>query len=114
MKIALASDHAGFTSAKEIKTFLEQAGHEVSDYGPTSLNTDDDYPDYVLPAARALANGDCDAAIILGGSGQGEAIAANRIRGVRCAVFYSPAYVTAPEELNGQISNNPYEIIKLS
>lgn len=88
MKIALASDHAGFEYKQQISELLTQAGHEVQDFG-TDSNESVDYPDFVIPAARAIAAGECDRGIVLGGSGNGEAIAANRVKGVRCALCWN-------------------------
>jgi ribose 5-phosphate isomerase B len=90
MKIALGADHAGLELKEEIKTWLEADGHAIFDYGAMEENPDDDYPDFVMPAARAVAAEEADRAIIIGSSGQGEAIAANRIRGVRAFVYYGP------------------------
>ena len=90
MKIAVTTDHAGFEALKELKSYIDGLGHEVVDFGPKVFNADDDYPDFMFPAAQAVASGECDAAIILGGSGNGEAMAANRVKGVRAAVFYAP------------------------
>jgi len=114
MKIALASDHTGFEQLKDLKSYLEELGHECKDFGPKTLNLTDDYPDYIFPAAEAVASGECEKAIILGGSGQGEAMAANRLKGVRCAVFYGPAVVGRIIDANGRVSSSPYEIVKLS
>lgn len=94
MKIAFGADHAGFELKEKLKAFLAENGHEIVDYGATSENPSDDYPDFVRPAAQAVANGDAERAIVIGGSGQGEAIVANRIKGVRAAVFYG-----GPEEI---------------
>ena len=88
MKIALASDHAGFEYKEKIKAHLIAAGHEVRDFG-TGSNQSVDYPDFIRPAARALATGECERGIVLGGSGNGEAMAANRFRGVRCALCWN-------------------------
>lgn len=88
MKIALGTDHAGFELKETLKAFLTEHGHTVVDYGATSPEPGDDYPDFVVPAARAVAHGDAERAIILGGSGQGEAMGANRIKGVRATVYY--------------------------
>ncbi len=88
MKIALASDHAGFEYKQQIFQFLTEAGHEVQDFG-TDSNESVDYPDFVRPAAEAIAAGDCDRGIVLGGSGNGEAIAANRVPGVRCVLCWN-------------------------
>jgi len=114
MNIALTTDHAGFEQLKELKLFLEAEGHECRGFGPNSLVPDDDYPDYILPAAKAVANSECQIGIILGGSGQGEAMAANRIKGVRCAVFYGPAVPRKVVDADGRTSHDPYEIVKLS
>jgi ribose 5-phosphate isomerase B len=88
MKIALASDHAGFRYKETIKRLLTELGHEVQDFG-TDSETPVDYPDFVHPAAAAVASGACDRGIVLGGSGNGEAIASNRHRSVRCAVCWN-------------------------
>lgn len=88
MKIAIASDHAGFTYKSVLAKHLSDAGHEVIDFG-TSSTASVDYPDFVHPAAAAVAKGSCELGIVLGGSGNGEAMAANRHRGVRCAVCWN-------------------------
>jgi ribose 5-phosphate isomerase B len=114
MKIAVTTDHAGYVALQKLKEYLAFSGHQVMDYGPTSLDPDDDYPDYMFPAAQAVASGECEVAIILGGSGQGEAMAANRIKGVRCTVFYGPVTAKAPIDAEGHTSDDPYEILRLS
>lgn len=88
MRIALASDHAGFRYKQRLAVLLEELGHEVVDFG-TSSEESVDYPDFVGPAAQAVAKGECERGIVLGGSGNGEAMAANRFRGVRCALCWS-------------------------
>lgn len=88
MKLALAADHAGFEMKEALKAFLHEEGHEIVDCGDKVRNEADDYTDFVGPAARAVSDGSVDRAIILGGSGQGEAMAANRFSRVRAAVFY--------------------------
>ncbi len=88
MKIAMASDHAGFAYKEKIKAYLLKKGHEIVDFG-TDSEERCDYPDFVAPAAGAVANGECEKGIILGGSGNGEAMAANRIRKVRAAVCWN-------------------------
>jgi ribose 5-phosphate isomerase B len=114
MKIALATDHAGFEAVQELKVFIEELGHEYVDYGPQRFDADDDYPDFIFPAAQAVAAGECDAGVILGGSGQGEAMAANRVKGVQCTLFYGPAVAKAPIDAEGNQSDDPYEILRLS
>src|SRR6186997_2862087 len=88
MRIALASDHAGFRYKTILAQHLTELGHEVADFG-TNSESPVDYPDFIRPAAEAVASGDCDRGIVLGGSGNGEAMAANRVRGVRCALCWS-------------------------
>lgn len=114
MKIALATDHAGFEQLKELKNYLESLGHQVQDYGPRALDPADDYPDFIIPAAHAVASGDCQRGVILGVSGQGEVIAANRVKGVRCVVFYGPVVPRRAVDASGRLSHDPYEIIRLS
>lgn len=114
MKIAVATDHAGYEQLKDLIVYLKTLGHEAVDYGPKSLDPADDYPDFIVPAARAVASGDCQTGIILGGSGQGEAIAANRVNGVRCALFYGTAVAKSAVDASGKTSHDPYEIVRLS
>ncbi|QQS19691.1 RpiB/LacA/LacB family sugar-phosphate isomerase [Candidatus Saccharibacteria bacterium] len=114
MKIALTTDHAGFEALQELKVFLESLGHECVSYGPAVFDAEDDYPDFMFPAARAVARGDCERGVIMGGSGQGEAIAANRIPGVRAALFYGPVVAKTAVDAKGTMSDDPYEIVKLS
>lgn len=114
MNIALASDHAGFEQLKELQSYLESLGHQCHNFGPLSLRPDDDYPDYIFPAAKAVASRGFERGIILGRSGQGEAMAANRLRGVRCAVFYGPVVPRRVVDARGRTSRDPYEVIRLS
>ena len=86
MRIALASDHAGFRYKTLIERQLQERGHEVVD---TSSETPVDYPTFIRRAALAVASGDCERGIVLGGSGNGEAMVANRIKGIRCALCWS-------------------------
>lgn len=88
MKIALASDHAGFTYKEKIKSLLIELKHEVHDFGTHSTESVD-YPAFIRPAAEAVARGEYDRAIVLGGSGNGEAIVANKVRGIRCSLCWS-------------------------
>lgn len=113
MKIAITTDHGGYEALQQLKPFIESLGHEYVDFGPQSLDMQDDYPDLIFPAARAVASSECERGIILGVSGQGEAMAANRVKGVRCALFYGP--VTAKSQAGAEeASGDPYELIKLS
>ena len=87
MRIALGSDHAGFTLKQDVKAFLGELGHEVVDYG-TDSQQPVDYPAFIAAAAHAVGNGECERAIVMGGSGQGEQIAANKVHGVRAALCH--------------------------
>jgi len=88
MKIALGTDHAGYEYKERIKQHLTEQGHEVADFGTDSARSCD-YPDFIYPAALAVSEGRCDRAIVLGGSGNGETIVANKVRGIRCAVCWN-------------------------
>lgn len=87
--IFISSDHAGFQLKNAIIKFLTKEGIAATDIGPFEYNESDDYPDYIIPAAQEVAkNPETDKGIVIGGSGQGEAIAANKVRGVRAALYY--------------------------
>jgi ribose 5-phosphate isomerase B len=88
MKIAIGSDHAGYTYKEEIKKFLTGLGHEVKDFGTHSTESCD-YPVFIRPVAEAIAAGEVERGIVLGGSGNGEAMMANRIKGVRCGLCWN-------------------------
>lgn len=88
MKISLGTDHAGFAYKEEVKQYLQSLGHEVTDFGTHSTDKVD-YPVFIRPAALAVATGACDRGIVFGGSGNGEAMAANRVKGVRCALCWN-------------------------
>ncbi len=88
MKISLGTDHAGFRYKEKVKELLGQLGHEVVDFGTTNEESVD-YPLFIRPAAEAVARGECDRGIVFGGSGNGEAMAANKVRGVRCALCWN-------------------------
>lgn len=87
MKIAIASDHAGYQLKEDVKMWLRELGHEARDFG-THSEDPVDYPDFAVPAAEAVSRGECDRGIVLGGSGNGEAIVANKIPGIRCALCH--------------------------
>ena len=88
MKISLGTDHAGFKYKEKVKQLLGELGHEVKDFG-TFNEEAVDYPLFIRPAAEAVARGECERGIVLGGSGNGEAMAANKVRGVRCALCWN-------------------------
>jgi ribose 5-phosphate isomerase B len=88
MRVAVASDHAGFRYKTLVADHLRTLGHEVVDFG-THSEAAVDYPDFILPAARAIARRECERGVVFGGSGNGEAMAANRVRGVRCVLAWT-------------------------
>jgi ribose 5-phosphate isomerase B len=88
MRIALGTDHAGFPLKEAVKDLLVSLGHEVQDFG-THSEERCDYPDFCGPAAQAVASGTCDRGVVFGGSGNGEAMVANRVKGVRCALCWN-------------------------
>src|SRR3954452_11476709 len=88
MKISLGTDHAGYRLKEKVKQLLESLGHQVVDFG-TFSDEAVDYPLFVRPAAEAVARGECERGIVFGGSGNGEAMAANKLRDVRCALCWN-------------------------
>lgn len=114
MKIYIGSDHAGYELKKTLVTYFAELGHEIEDKGPFEYNADDDYPDFIKPVAEAVAKDQGSFGVIMGGSGQGEAICANRVSGVRAALFYSEALPLESVDIKGGKSADPYEIIKLA
>lgn len=88
MRLCVASDHAGFRYKTRVADYLRAQGHEVVDFG-TDSEAQVDYPDFIRPAALAVARGDCERGVVFGGSGNGEAMTANRVRGTRCAVAWN-------------------------
>lgn len=87
MKIAIGSDHAGFIYKEAIRAHLAKAGHQVKDFGTFSAQRCD-YPVFIRPVAEAVARGEFERGIVLGGSGNGEAIVANRVKGIRCTIAW--------------------------
>ncbi|OYV27764.1 MAG: hypothetical protein B7W98_01055 [Parcubacteria group bacterium 20-58-5] len=112
-KLFFASDHAGFALKNALIEHSQTLGYDVEDLGNHTHDPEDDYPDYVTPLAKRVAD-ELDArGIIIGGSGQGEAMCANRIPGVRAAVFYGPMHVTAALEIEGGRSQDGYDSVRL-
>jgi ribose 5-phosphate isomerase B len=99
VRVAIATDHAGLPLKAPIADWLTAAGHEVVDFGVDSPEPVD-YPDVIAPAARAVASGDCQLGIVLGGSGTGEQIVANKIRGIRCVEAQDPTVARLGREHN--------------
>ena len=99
MKVAVASDHAGFEMKTQLIGWLADLGHEAVDFGTDSTEPVD-YPDLIAPAARAVAAGECALGVVLGGSGTGEQIVANKIRGIRCVEATDPVTARLAREHN--------------
>lgn len=113
MKIYIASDHAGFALKNALIEHVRTLGYAVEDMGAPTLNPDDDYPDFMTPLAEKIAEFPESRGILVGGSGQGEAMCANRIPGVRAAVFYGPRPVTATLDIEGGRSEDGFDAIRL-
>jgi len=113
MRIAIGADHAGYTLKQHLIGVLEQDGHEVIDLG-TDSEESVDYPPICAGVAKKVVEGEADRGIVLGGSGQGEAMAANRVKGVRCALFYGPVTPKTAIDAEGDTSSDPYAILQLT
>jgi len=113
MTIYLASDHAGFELKKELIDYLNSKGFETQDLGPSHYDETDDYPDFIFPCALRVAQGKPDdAGIVIGGSGQGEAMVANKVKGIRAVVYYGNPSTGTSAELSRMSSGS--DIIRLS
>jgi ribose 5-phosphate isomerase B len=99
MRITIASDHAGYQLKEKLKEYLKNNGYQIVDFG-TDSDISVDYPDYICPAARSVAEGNQSLGIVLGGSGNGEAMAANKIKGIRCALCWSENSARLAKEHN--------------
>ena len=111
--IHIGSDHAGFDLKGEIIRFLEKKEYEVVDHGAYELDANDDYPDFVLPVALAVAEDRDSRGIILGGSGQGEAIVANRVQNIRAIVFYGEPEYSDESIINLSRQHNDANILSI-
>ena len=111
--IFFAADHAGFALKNALLEHVRTRGFEVEDLGAFTLDSEDDYPDFMVPLAKKVAAEPDSCGIIVGGSGQGEAMCANRVKGVRAAVFYGPARVTSALEIEGGHSQDGYDAVRL-
>lgn len=99
MKILVGSDHAGFGLKEKLIPYLQELGYEVEDKGPYEYNEEDDYPDFIIPVAREVSQRPNELkGIILGGSGQGEAMTANKFNSVRAAVYYGQGQCVVGED----------------
>ncbi len=118
MKIFLAADHAGFALKAVLIQYIGTLGDEVEDCGAFALDAEDDYPDFITACAREVVRAQkagVDArGIVIGGSGQGEAMAANRISGARAAVFYGGVHAAGGLDREGSVAVDEYDIVRLA
>jgi ribose 5-phosphate isomerase B len=116
MKIYIASDHTGYELKGKLVTYLEELGlgYEAEDLGAHAYDKEDDYPDFVKELAHKVAKDKGSMGIVLGGSGQGEAMCANRVKGIRAAVFYGQMKPVREIDSKGNQSSDSFEIIKLA
>lgn len=112
-KVYFAADHAGFALKQALMEHIRTLGYDVEDLGATVQDPDDDYPDFITPLANRVAAEPEARGIIIGGSGQGEAMCANRIKGVRAAVFYGPREVTVSLDIDGGHSEDGFDSVRL-
>lgn len=113
-KIYFAADHAGFALKNALIEHLTTLGYAVEDMGAHTFDREDDYPDTVTLLARRVADEVGARGVIVGGSGQGEAMCANRVPGVRAAVFYGPMRVTEALEIEGGRSQDGFDLVRLA
>lgn len=116
--VFIASDHAGFTLKSVLIRYLNTFGYNIEDIGAHTQNPEDDYPDFITPCAHRVAEenlrvADSARGIIIGGSGQGEAMCANRVSGIRASVFYGPMRVNGVLDVEGSHSEDGYDIVRL-
>lgn len=115
MKVYLATDHAGLTIKNKVIEYLKSLEFEVIDCGPFEFDKDDDYPDFISKAAEQVSKDpENSMGVVFGGSGQGEAIVANKFKNVRCALFYSEAIPVGAIDISGNKSADSYEMLKLT
>lgn len=113
--IYLAADHAGFELKEKIKQFLQKEGYEIQDCGAYERDPQDDYPDFISKAAEAVSQDpENNRAIVIGGSGEAEMMLANKYKGVRAALFYTPVVPVEAADITGRVSTDPYELIRLT
>ena len=112
--VYFGADHAGFGLKARLMAYVHALGYGVEDFGASELDADDDYPDFVTPVAKRVASEAGAFGIVIGGSGQGEAMCANRVAGTRAAVFYGPHPTREERELEGGASIDEYEPVRLA
>jgi len=113
-KVYIAADHAGFALKEALKNHLATLGYDVEDLGAHELNSADDYPDYALLLAHKVADDEGSRGVLTCGTGEGEAMAANRVHGIRATVFYGPRRATEALNVEGDHSKDGFDIIRLA
>src|SRR5262249_36539680 len=113
-RLYFASDHAGFALKQALMAYVSTLGCAVEDMGAFALDPEDDYPDFVTPLARQVAADRSARGFIIGGDGEGEAMAANRVPGVRAALFYGSIRAFAPIDIEGTKAMDGFDIVRLS
>lgn len=101
MRIHIGGDHAAFETQRVLVEYVAELGHEVIDHGPTEYDAEDDYPVFVLRAAEGVRDDEGSLGIVLGGSGNGEQMAANKVKGIRAALCLTPEFAALAREHNG-------------
>ncbi len=114
MKVYLGTDHAGFELKEKIKKYLTEEGYTVEDCGAYTFDKEDDYPDFISKVGEAISKNPTDRGIVFGGSGQAEAMVANKYKNVRAALFYAPRIAPHAVDANGRSSDDPFEMIRLT
>jgi ribose 5-phosphate isomerase B len=114
MKVYLATDHAGLTIKSKVIEYLKTLNYVPEDCGAFEFNKNDDYPDLISKAAQKVSENPDSFGIVFGGSGQGEAMVANKFKNVRCALFYCEATPVEAIDITGNQSSDPFEMLKLA
>lgn len=115
MNLFIATDHTGFLLKADLVEYVREAlSHKIEDLGAHELNPDDDYPDFIRPCVEKVVATPGSLGIVIGGSGQGEAMAANRIAGARCALYYGQARAIGAVDAEGAPALDGYDIVRLA
>ena len=114
MKVYIGADHAGYELKEKLKTHLGELGYEFTDMGAFTIDPNDDYPDFIKPTAEAVATNGDSFGIVIGGSGQGEAMCANKVPNARCVVYYGSVKATGAVDVSGKESADPYILVRLA
>ncbi|HVW71755.1 MAG TPA: RpiB/LacA/LacB family sugar-phosphate isomerase [Candidatus Paceibacterota bacterium] len=113
-RLYFASDHAGFALKQALMDYASTLGCAIEDMGPFALDPHDDYPDYVTPLAQKVAGEQDARGVVIGGDGEGEAMCANRVKGVRAAVFYGGVRAFAPIDADGSLGQDGFDLVRLA